>query len=77
MSENVTYVGGALIDNGPRKRAILSATTLKAAPGAGLASNTRGFARRLGRRGKTHTSEICKARDRSEPPLHKCVFSDT
>ena len=70
MSENVTYVRGAL-KTMAAKRPHLSATSLKLDPGTGLAQTTRGFARRLGRRANDQTNAISKARDRSGPALYK------
>ena len=58
------------------RRANLSATTLKLAPGAGLAP-PRDVSRDAWGGGRTSNHRDCKARDRSATALHKCMFSDT
>ncbi len=52
-----------------------TAATLKADPGAGLAT-PRDTSRAAGRQARNQTAQTGEARDRSGPPLHQCAFSD-
>jgi hypothetical protein len=54
---NVTYVPGALMNNGTRSGPLLKGDGLEAGPGRGPCSITRGFMRRLGRRVKTQNHQ--------------------
>ena len=75
MSENMTYVRGALWTTA-REAGHSLRDELEGGPGHGPCHTTRRFARRLGRRAKNRTNAISKARDRSGPALYKSMFSD-